>query len=123
MTSAPDAYSEARVAEIHDAAVRVFVRKGIEAARMQDIAVEAGLSAGALYRYFSGKEELTRSVLDGCEAENRRLFAEARATSDSPLEAIVATGRAAWSWFEGDDARERLILSIETALAGARDGG
>ena len=120
MTRAPDAYSEARVDEIRDAAIRVFVRKGIEAARIQDIAVEAGLSAGALYRYFSGKEELTRRVLESCEAENRRLFAEARATSDSPLEAILATGRAAWSWFGDDDVRERLILTLETTLAGAR---
>ena len=123
MTRAPDAHSEARVEEILDAAIRVFVRKGIESARMQDIAVEAGLSADALYRYFSGKEELTRRVLESCEAENHSLFAEARATSHSPLEAILATGRAAWSWFGDDHVRERLILTLETTLAGARDAG
>ena len=121
MTRAPDAYAEARIEEIREAAFRVFVRKGIEAARMQDIASEAGLSAGALYRYFEGKDDLTRRVFESCEAENRELFERARAASDSPLEALLATGRTAWSWFDAEDARERFIVNLESTLASARD--
>ena len=121
MSPAPDAYVEARIEEIRDAAFRVFVRKGIEPARMQDIAEEAGLSAGALYRYFDGKEDLTRRVFESCEQANRELFEQARAVTDSPFEAILATGRAAWSWFDADDAHDRLVLHLDSTLAGARD--
>ena len=121
MTRAPDAYAEARIEEIREAAFRVFVRKGIGAARMQDIAAEAGLSAGALYRYFEGKEDLTRRVFESHEAESRELFEHARAASDSPLEALLATGRTAWSWFDAEDARERFIVNLESTLASARD--
>ena len=45
-----------------DAAVRVFARKGYHAARIGDIAEEAGVAYGLLYHYFSSKEEVLRSV-------------------------------------------------------------
>jgi TetR/AcrR family transcriptional regulator, fatty acid metabolism regulator protein len=45
-----------------DAAVRVFARKGYHAARVGDIAEEAGVAYGLLYHYFSSKEEVLRSV-------------------------------------------------------------
>ena len=46
--------------QILEAAVRVFARKGYHAARVGDIAEEAGVAHGLLYHYFAGKE----SVLD-----------------------------------------------------------
>jgi TetR/AcrR family transcriptional regulator, fatty acid metabolism regulator protein len=45
-----------------DAAVRVFARKGYHAARVGDIAEEAGVAYGLLYHYFDSKEEVLRSV-------------------------------------------------------------
>lgn len=45
-----------------DAAVRVFARKGYHAARIGDIAEEAGVAYGLLYHYFSSKEEVLRNV-------------------------------------------------------------
>jgi AcrR family transcriptional regulator len=45
-----------------DAAVRVFAQKGYHAARIGDIAEEAGVAYGLLYHYFSSKEEVLRSV-------------------------------------------------------------
>jgi AcrR family transcriptional regulator len=42
--------------------VRVFARKGYHAARIGDIAEEAGVAYGLLYHYFSSKEEVLRSV-------------------------------------------------------------
>jgi AcrR family transcriptional regulator len=40
---------------ILEAAARVFARDGYVEARMLDIASEAGLSTGGLYRYFDNK--------------------------------------------------------------------
>ena len=47
-----------RLPEIIAAAVRVFTRDGYRAARMSDVAAEAGLSEAALYRYVDSKEGL-----------------------------------------------------------------
>ena len=44
------------------AAVRVFARKGYHAARVGDIAAEAGVAHGLLYHYFDSKESLLESI-------------------------------------------------------------
>jgi TetR/AcrR family fatty acid metabolism transcriptional regulator len=44
------------------AAVRVFARKGYHAARVGDIAEEAGVAHGLLYHYFASKEELLETI-------------------------------------------------------------
>ncbi|WP_279604642.1 TetR/AcrR family transcriptional regulator [Methylobacterium sp. J-070] len=55
--------SAERPAEIVDAALSEFARRGFAAARMADIAAQAGLSKAALYVYFPTKAELFRAVL------------------------------------------------------------
>ncbi len=45
-----------------DAAVRVFARRGFHAARVGDIAEEAGVAHGLLYHYFSSKEEVLETI-------------------------------------------------------------
>ena len=56
--------------ELLDAAVRVFARKGFRAARVDDIAEEAGAAHGLLYHYFRSKDE----VLDTIFRETWRLL-------------------------------------------------
>jgi len=43
---------------ILDAAVRVFARRGFNAARVSDIADEAGVAYGLMYHYFDSKDEV-----------------------------------------------------------------
>jgi AcrR family transcriptional regulator len=45
-----------------DAAIRVFARKGYHAARIGDIAKEAGVAYGLLYHYFASKEDVLETV-------------------------------------------------------------
>src|ERR671914_1101513 len=45
-----------------DAAVRVFARKGYHAARVGDIAKEAGVAYGLLYHYFRSKDEILETI-------------------------------------------------------------
>lgn len=71
-----DAHIEARRREILMAAFRCFARDGLHGATMQEIAEEAGLSAGALYGYFDGKEALVRAL--AVESAKRRKDAFAR---------------------------------------------
>ena len=62
MSPRPDV-SEERRKQIVDAALKVFSIKGFHQARMEDIALEADLSKGTLYWYFSSKEEIITSLL------------------------------------------------------------
>ena len=48
--------------ELLDAAVRVFAWKGFRAARVGDIAEEAGVAHGLLYHYFDSKDELLETI-------------------------------------------------------------
>jgi AcrR family transcriptional regulator len=48
--------------ELLDAAVRVFARKGFRAARVGDIAEEAGVAHGLLYHYFRSKDEVLETI-------------------------------------------------------------
>jgi TetR/AcrR family transcriptional regulator, repressor for uid operon len=65
-----------RRAAILAAAERAFVRLGFHAASMQNVAEEAGMSAGNLYRYFPSKEAIVEALCN-CDAEDRaKSFAE-----------------------------------------------
>src|SRR5437764_3058469 len=44
------------------AAARVFARKGFHAARVGDIAEEAGVAHGLLYHYFTSKDEVLETI-------------------------------------------------------------
>ncbi|MBV8350271.1 MAG: TetR/AcrR family transcriptional regulator [Mycolicibacterium sp.] len=55
-------YKDQQRAEILDAARRCFVRNGFHRTSMQDVFTEAGRSAGAVYRYFSSKDDMILAV-------------------------------------------------------------
>lgn len=55
--------------KILDAARRVFSSSGYVGMRMTDVAAEAGLSLGALYRYFEQKDDLFLSVVEDIHEE------------------------------------------------------
>ncbi len=71
-------YLDNRRGQILDAAAACFGRHGFHATTMQQICAEAGLSPGAIYRYFPSKEEIIATL---CEREFERsaaLIAAAR---------------------------------------------
>jgi AcrR family transcriptional regulator len=55
--------SEERINQILDAAITVFARDGFNDARMEDIAVQANLSKGAVYLYFKSKDAIIAAIL------------------------------------------------------------
>ncbi len=50
--------------ELIAAAAKVFARRGFQGASLQEIAREAGYSTGAIYWYFSGKDDLFLAVYE-----------------------------------------------------------
>lgn len=51
-----------KLKSIEDTAIRLFTAKGIKKVTIKDIAREAGCSEGALYRHYSGKEEMALAL-------------------------------------------------------------
>lgn len=62
--------AEDRPREICTAALDVFAEKGFAAAKLDEIAVRAGVSKGTLYLYFKDKEDLFRAVVRNTIAPN-----------------------------------------------------
>ncbi|WP_394435791.1 TetR/AcrR family transcriptional regulator [Streptomyces sp. SGAir0957] len=54
---------DARRRQIMDGAALCFARNGFHATSMQDVLKEVDLSAGAVYRYFRGKDELIHAIV------------------------------------------------------------
>ena len=61
----PQAYLEARRAEILGAAHKCFMEKGFHYTTMQDIYKTTNLSPGAVYNYFSSKDEIVIAAIKG----------------------------------------------------------
>jgi AcrR family transcriptional regulator len=61
--------------QILDGARRAFLANGFDAASMNEIAREAGVSKGTLYVYFKSKEELFEAIVEAqCRQQGKEIF-------------------------------------------------
>lgn len=76
--------------KIERAALKLFIHEGIDAATTREIAEKAGVSEGALYRHYKGKDELARTLF--METHNRlgKMMSEALAGEGSLEEKVLA---------------------------------
>ncbi|MCU0831114.1 MAG: TetR/AcrR family transcriptional regulator [Rhizobiaceae bacterium] len=84
---------EAQVARIVEAARACFLRSGFHGASMGDICAEAGMSPGALYRYFPSKESLIEAICAADRDEDAKILikiAEAESVVDGMTDGLVA---------------------------------
>jgi AcrR family transcriptional regulator len=65
VTSRHQERSEATRARLIRAAEKIFARDGFEAAKLEEIAAEAGYTRGAFYANFESKEDLFLALLEG----------------------------------------------------------
>lgn len=73
---------EDRRLHILEAASRAFVRYGFHAATMTQVAEEAGMSAGNLYRYFPSKEAIVEGLCLADQIERSATFAALMSAAD-----------------------------------------
>jgi AcrR family transcriptional regulator len=133
VTSKADVLEE-RKAQIHQAALNCFHRKGYYRTTMDDIVVESGLSKGTLYWYFKSKQDLFVSML----RETMDPFGQAMASivvqensATDKLRASLALFRAeltemgtffgiimeAWALTRHDEQVENLVREMYTPYA------
>lgn len=109
MPRVSDEYLERRRQQILDAARRCFARQGFYETSMQDVFREAGLSAGAVYRYFKSKDELVQAI--SASVFDRMAAAIEGALAEEPvpgLDEIAARLAAAAQELSGDDGPARV---------------
>src|SRR3954447_14618748 len=106
-------HREARREEILGAARRRFSSEGFHATSMQDILAESGLSAGAVYRYFSSKSDIVSAI--ACEnmgALLDSLESYADSAGDVPLADVVVAVLQRIRAKHDEDGLARLALQV-----------
>ncbi|MGH9324900.1 MAG: TetR/AcrR family transcriptional regulator [Vicinamibacteria bacterium] len=116
MPRVTQAHVDARHRQILTAAHRCFARRGLHATTIQEIADEAGLSAGALYRYFDGKEALIEAIADW----GRKIKQEAleELSDGGGTEALAQAVEAIIEPLEADSSETEAALRLDIRLWG-----
>lgn len=73
---------------IAEAAWNIIKKEGIEKASIRRVAIEAGMSAGALRHYFSTKDEMLLFIMDYYLEEGKKR-SQSKSWSDNPLQAVA----------------------------------
>jgi AcrR family transcriptional regulator len=83
---------DARRKQILDAARRCFARIGFQLTTMQDVIRESDLSAGAIYNYFAGKNDIVLAIAHERHIREDKLLSRAAEGpgSDAILERLAA---------------------------------
>jgi len=103
--------AERRRRQIMDAAVACFRRRGFHQATMSEICAEAGISAGALYRYFNSKAEIIGAIAEDKRGEGDVTFLRA-AETQGLIPALCLAARDFFQKFaDGDGALIADIMS------------
>jgi TetR/AcrR family transcriptional repressor of uid operon len=102
-------YLENRRHQIIDASAACFARGGFHRTTMQDICHEAGLSPGALYRYFQSKEEIILAMCDRGRDEDVDTIQQAMQLEDT----ATVLAELIRIYFSGVDDHEYCALMVE----------
>lgn len=92
MPRVSDEHLANRRRQILDAAANCFARNGFHRTSMQDIVRESGLSAGLIYRYFTGKDDMIIAIVEDWHGNRAGLARAADPLADylDVLRAIAA---------------------------------
>lgn len=74
--------------EVVRAATRLFKEKGVRGVSLQNIADELGITKGALYHYFSGRDDLLRQVFGDWTSEEAASLREKIAASGTAADQL-----------------------------------
>lgn len=95
---------------IIDAATAVFAREGIAATSLNDIAAEAGLTKGAVYSSFTGRDDLILTIMEEHIVERMDSATKVFAELTDLDEATTEAGSRLLSGIDSDATWHRLLL-------------
>jgi len=111
-----DEYRHAQSEAILDAAEACFSRRGVLHTRVEDIAVECGLSVGAIYRYFRHRDEIVAAVAERYRERDRQAMVQLYSRATGLREQILA----GLLYFIGRPA-DQVALDSAALIPGERD--
>jgi len=79
-----------RQKQILCSALKVFIHKGFAAAKMSDIATEAGISYGLMYHYFQSKDEIYAELVKGAIEASKQVLERVQEEESAPIDKIRA---------------------------------
>ena len=82
-----------------EAAGAAFACQGIPSTKMEDLALEAGISLGTLYSVYKGKAEIIDALHEARLREIHSTSVEAEMRESDPLDALLAGSRAYVTYF------------------------
>jgi TetR/AcrR family transcriptional regulator, transcriptional repressor of aconitase len=113
MAKVSQEHLDARRRQILDGARRCFVRNGFHASSMQDVLAEVGLSPGAVYRYFRGKDEIVAAIATEAIGQVVEAVSTAAATDPPPpIEDVIAGAAEALRRLDDEHGNARLALQV-----------
>lgn len=109
----------ARRQQILDAARRCFVTNGFHATSMQQVITEAGLSVGAVYRYFPSKSDLIVGIGEQLAAG---IAAQLKALAEAPEHSLVDVMEGAIAVVDGNTGPDgALPMAVQVWAEAQRD--
>jgi AcrR family transcriptional regulator len=108
---------EARTNALLASALDVFLERGFEAARLDEVAQRAGVAKGTLYLYFSSKEALFEALITSVIASPFQAAGEAVLKQDLPAE-MMLRGLLNWAKTEILGTRRKDIARLIISEAG-----
>lgn len=108
---------DARRRHILLSAKRCFIARGFHAATISDIAADAGISQGLVYRYFENKRAIILAIIEMQLEENRENLDRLQASTDF----VTELGQAYGLWAKGDPDLWHAGLNGEIAAESLRD--
>ena len=100
--------------DLLEAALDIFSRKGYQAARLEDVAQAAGVTRGAIYHHFGGKNELYMALIEHAAALGNTVIERAVEEGGTFLEIIRRVVVDALSLLE-EDPRFSKVMALSLA--------
>ena len=120
MPRRPERYLEERKQDILRAAKQMFVQQGFASTTISQIANEAEMATGTLYRYFKSKDELIWAVSHEHIEEELQAFTTLEEESTSAGDQLLEILLKPYQNTNIDQSRQDAIISMESTLAALR---
>ena len=103
--------------QLIEVATGLFAEHGYEGTSIEAVLTAAGVSRGALYHHFAGKEALFRAVLEALSERITEQLTEVISGCTDPVEA-VRTSALGWIDLAGDPVIQRIMLVDAPSVLG-----
>jgi AcrR family transcriptional regulator len=112
-----EARGQATRGQLIEVATRLFAEHGYEDTSIEAVLAAAGVSRGALYHHFSGKDALFEAVVQSVEGS---ITAQLAAAMQGVSGAVATINAAALAWIDlaGDPVIQRIILTDGPSVLG-----